>query len=450
MQIEVALLLILTAIIIACAIAIRDKTRTIFDPVYVASATFALLFFARPLYDFFSDSFNWVGIPVDHVMHQVMAAVAIAVVAFYIGNLLSIGPRVAHTIPAPPQDLRGSITILFAFGLLSGAIVLRLVAAELAGGFSTLFVRRENLPNEGTNIPLVSEAFLIVIPATLLFIHLIPRYRIAAGIGVLASLAVMLQTALVGNRRYLLVLGVAVVAYFILSRQVKPKLISMFAVVAIGFFAFIAPIELTRGQDRTYFEAVALGFTQPANVVEDLLLVSQSTSMVNAFALVVDEYGPDSPREYRYGASTLVETVLQPVPREIWPEKPEPIRTIMIEKHWGMERGGCVSLCPTFSSLATFYSDLGLVAVGLGSFLCGLLLRIPSAYYHRFPSNFIAQATMSIMALVPFFIWWAGLGSLVITFGTGVVPLLLVAAVAGTRAQDRAENRSAVRTGVQG
>jgi hypothetical protein len=185
-------------------------------------------------------------------------------------------------------------------------------------------------------------------------------------------------------------------------------------------------------------------------VVEELLLVSQSTSLVNSFGLVVNEYGTDAPSEYRYGVSTLAETVLQPIPGEIWPEKPEPVRTMMINKYWGIERGGCISLCPTFSALATFYSDFGFLAVGLGSFLCGVLLRIPSAYYHRFSENFFAQAAMSIIVPVPFFIWWGSLSSLVLTVGTGLLPLIFVSVLGRQNIEKKREDSLSLGTATKG
>jgi hypothetical protein len=235
MQIEFSLIIVFLAIVIALVLAARDKTRTILDPVYVSSATFTLLFFARPLYDYIHDSFVWVNIPVDHVMPQVMTAVAIAVVTFYLGNLLPIGQRLAIALPSPPHTLRDSVAIVIAYGLFCGSIALRLVSAELAGGVSTLFVRRENLAQGGTIIPFVDEAFLIVVPAFLLFVHLIPRYKFAAAIGAVASSAIVLQTALVGNRRYLLVLGTTAAAYLIFSSCIRPRFAPILAITVITF-----------------------------------------------------------------------------------------------------------------------------------------------------------------------------------------------------------------------
>ena len=51
-----------------------------------------------------------------------------------------------------------------------------------------------------------------------------------------------------------------------------------------------------------------------------------------------------------HGVETLSDTVLAPIPRQVWPGKPWKTQTLLIDHFYGTSPGGgCVTLCPAFS-----------------------------------------------------------------------------------------------------
>lgn len=432
-------------LLVATAVALIQR-RPLLDPVYVSIFTFFLLFLLRPMYDNANSTFSWLTIDVNDVMPQVLLAILALEVAFFIGYFHPAGRLVARNLPNPPPDLYPSTTLVFALTILGMALVLKLSSAMLSGGLATLVQRREAYSATATNIPFVTEGAMVAVAALLIFLYLRPKYPVISALGTLLSGAVILQSAVGGNRRQVIILFATVVVYFALKQAYKPNPLTLLFLGTVFFFGFIAPVELTRGGGGMSPSAAAVQITSnPVEVVERLVLRSQSTSMVNAFAVVVKEIEVNRTISFRQGTSTAAETILQPIPRQIWTSKPEPIRSVVIEHRWGMANGRCAGLCPTFSALAAFYSDFGIPGVAIGGLGLGIFMRVISEWLGYYRTNFIAQAVFATTITIPFFIWWGNLGSLVVYFGTGAVPLLLLGVVAGKPGAQRQRNRRETR-----
>lgn len=422
-DLDIIFVFLATVVVSGPLLAFLAGRRDVFDPIYFSSFVFLILFLARPFYDHLNGTLEWVYIDVSNEFFVSMLAVLCAVTFFNIGLMFPLGKRIAHNLPPPPKSLKKEVSLIYAFGLLSVAMVLKLLDAQLQGGLHTLLLRREFLEDGSVNIPFISEGFLIAIPAFLLFWYLKRELPLGASIGMVLSSGLILQSLITGNRRYALIFFAAMGVYYFVRKDKRPRVSALVGSAAIVLFGLLAPVELTRSGERTYPESVAIMFQQPLSGVEVLIMQSQSTGMVSAFGILVQDVGTDKPIPFRGGISTITETLLQPIPRAIWSNKPQPIRTLIIQEKWGFEDGGCVGLCPTFSALGTFYSDAGILGVSFGSLASGVITRVPHAYFQRHSRSVISQIMIAGVITVPLFLWWGALGSAVVIVGSVLIPV---------------------------
>jgi hypothetical protein len=133
------------------------------------------------------------------------------------------------------------------------------------------------------------------------------------------------------------------------------------------------------------------------------------------------------PRElpHSYGATIFGDLVTRPIPRIVWPTKPEPPRERLIATLWPAEsaRG---SINVEFSVLLYFYWDFGLIGVAVGLAALGVGARWLYEYFLARPESLSAQLTYSVA------VWFIVIGlrnSPVDTFITGVFiggPLIVI------------------------
>src|SRR5439155_12349941 len=76
---------------------------------------------------------------------------------------------------------------------------------------------------------------------------------------------------------------------------------------------------------------------------------------------------------YRYGGALLGGLVLRPIPRQLWPEKPQPSGRQVVQVTWPELAKSHFS--PEFSPLLVFYWAFGLAGVVAGMALFGLACR---------------------------------------------------------------------------
>lgn len=397
------------------------------DPAWLGLVTFSTLFVLRPAYDLYHGRFFWVSVDISDVYTMLLVAIVLAALGFFAGILGPASGAIAARIARPPQMFVLDRMLVLGYVFLGLGILLHLAHVYLVtGNLATLFARRESVIKTGTNVPLLVEGAMIVLPALLVFLHVYRTLPLASMPGILVCGGIVIASAINGDRRYAIVIMAGAVVFYYLSHGRSPRMLTLVAVGLIVFLGLIGPVELTRGNDRTYSEAIALEFQNPTRVAEELLLISQSTSQYSAFGLVLQDMQRPESAGWRYGVSTLTETVLQPIPRILWASKPPAIRQLTIQTRFGFEQGRCVSLCPTFSSMAPFYSDFGFIGIMAGFFFLGVIIRIPWAYFQLHKDNFLAHAAAASFALVPLFGLWGSLGSVTVSLIVYIIPLVVV------------------------
>jgi hypothetical protein len=406
----------------------------ILEPLVPASAAFLLLFVARPAFDILHGDLKFLNFDVTDGYGTAMSAALIAVVCFNLGYAVA---RLPDSVPRRAKRLLGyeeprRDIVLIAAGLLLSllGITAALVSAHLAGGLGTLLQERNAIDVGATNVPIISVASTLTIPGALLLWSVTGTSRRRARLLSILPLAALGVTAIPkGDRRLLLPVATAAISLFFLRRDRRPNWIGVFAAGLIVFFVVVTPFRESRYGERSFGEAFLYGIQDPVRAAEGLL-AAQDTSQISVVALLVTQLGEGRPLAWQNGVSTLTETLLQPIPRQIWPGKPETIRNQFIQYNWGMASGRCLTQCPTVSIIGSLYADFGLVSVALGCLLLGFFGRIWYLFMLSLKRDPIVTAAYSATLFTFFIVWWSTLGSIVVDFGFYAVPILITGILA--------------------
>jgi hypothetical protein len=194
-------------------------------------------------------------------------------------------------------------------------------------------------------------------------------------------------------------------------------------------FLFLIPMERARGNGYTQNEqsfATALQETihHPVDAI-NYIFASQSTAMVTTTALAVMDREQLKAVPQGRGSYTLAETILQPLPRQLVPGKPESIRNSLIQARWGIAAGHCVGLCPTYGPISPLMADGGTLAVLLGGLLLGMFMRWWYHFCFRLRSP-LAKAAYAGTYLSFALIWWSSLTDLTVALLAIGIPLLWI------------------------
>jgi len=429
------LLIVGTAVVLAIPLILRVYRRRfdVFEPLTLASFALLLLFVARPLYDFLA-GYQWLGYDNPLDWRGALLITFIGVVAFEIGYHMPVSRRLAARLPRPPQDSDGQASLVLAAALTVAAAGAVLTVGYLKGGLGLLFANRA----EATRFvpPFVAEAFLVALPATLLFLAAAVRRRrrTVALLALIPAGVILLMAIPAGNRRYLLPLLLALVTFAYLVRGRRPPLVPIAVSVVLVLLLVINPLRDARTGDISYPEATLESVRNPHTALESLLRAGD-TSMIETMALEMPVLGDEVP--YRYGLELVGDTILAPIPRQVWPDKPQKTSTLLIDHFYGTaEGGGCIVHCPSFAFFGEAAADFGLVSVALISALFGLLLATGYQYLLQHQGALLAQVAFASGLWLAFQPWEAGMSMITHSFILTVLPVAAVGLLA--RRRDRA------------
>jgi hypothetical protein len=411
-----------------------------FEPLIPVSAAFLILFVVRPVVDLTSGSFVVYGVDVSAGYTTALWATFVAALSFVSGHAIGPRRRFVARLPSAGRVPEGILlTVAWVATLLA---CVPLVAVASTSGLQALFYNRSQVANDAFFVPFLISFGQLAIPAFLLFWSIrADNLKLPARLASTLPAAVILINSIPGgNRRNLLPAIVAVAAFWYLRRQRRPSGQLVLLAVVVVFLGIVGPFRDARTGQDTFTSSASNGFTDPGGAVHDLLAAGD-TEMIDTLALAVQQVGDQKRIEWQLGLSTLTETVLQPIPRQLWKTKPLPIRLKLIEYNWGLNGVGCLNICPTFSAIGTFYADYGYLTVGIFSFLLGMMFRLWWAYVAANErSELVVGAAASLIAPA-FFMWWGSLSGLVVDIATYAGPFVAcgVAASLTTRWDPAAE-----------
>ena len=384
----------LTAII-AIPLVIGCVTRRIdpFDPTTIIAASYFLYFVYAPIRGLLAGEYYFFGTLVMPTFPRASAYLACGVTAMWAGYFASgIARRGAAVLPEPPGSRRG--VIAFA-GLVA---LLALVAfTTYAHGVGLSWTRLLTLGQLGgaptasqTGAPDSASAFRNYLYGTLdcltsAWMLFYAFSRRSSKWLIVAFIALLLVYTTIGFRFRILILVLAPIVYHYLRVKRRPGTLKVFA-AGFGLILLIGAIGLTRTAFRSG-RSVDVGAVSVGSSSETF---EGDLSIYQPFLAIIKSF----PREHDYlWGSSYAYLLVQPIPRSLWPDKPEaPIRSV-VQATLGSE---AATSGVAYPNVGEFYANFGAVGLVAGMWVFGLLVRISYEYLSRHDTNDWARVLYAI------------------------------------------------------
>jgi hypothetical protein len=437
-------LLIGVAAVVPVVLRARVSKFDPFEPVVVSAFAVLLFFVARPLYDILVANYRYNFQEVAFTYRHALEVVLIGVVAFQVGYYCLGARRVAALFPSPPSVVNpaSAMTISIALAVITAAA---LVPLFLTGGDPGSLLSNRSQAATLDLPPILVESVLLTVPGLLLLATTRRRYPLLTAALGLFFMVMLFGVALPGgNRRYLLALIFSAYVLFYVRRERRPSFLNIAALLVVLQLLVLTPVREARTGQVTYPSALSKAVAHPLGTIGPLFRTSD-TGMIDEFAIELQIVGNEIP--FRNGQEMLTSTVLSPIPRQIWPGKPERIRTLLIRDLYGTgPNSSCVAVCPTYGTIGELYADFGAVSVAIGMAIFGFILALGYAYYDGNRSAFLAQIAYSSGLWVAFLAWWYGFAEIPELLTIFIGPPLLVGYLTARRLPRRAERESSATT----
>ena len=384
-------------LVVALPLVWRGARRRLdpFEPVVIFALAWGVMFGVRPIAIVIRNDESFYGVDVRPTLDDAVLLGLLGAVCFLVGYESRLGTRLARQLPLPRARELSSRTLagaVIAGGLGIAALALFLLPADGWSAVETFFRGRSTELNE-----LLADSphsfwwlSLLVVPAALFAFAVAYATRDAAAIAVSVVLTgvALLRTLPVGSRLYLLVLVGGMIVFAYLHARRRPGMVALMVGLAVALVISYAVLEFRYSETRTGVVGVLDGLVSaPAEVLRPVYEgadAEMAPALAGALSVVPSDLG------YRYGGATVGDLVVRPIPRQLWPGKPQPHVLVVTERVWPEARASG-SFQPTFSPLMSFYWDLGLVGVFIGMTVYGVLARIAYAYYRRAEDSFGVQ-----------------------------------------------------------
>jgi hypothetical protein len=373
-----------------------------FEPIVFFAVAYGVMFVVRPTAMIVTDSFTYAGpresLDVSRSFTEMLSLALCGAIAFVVGYALPLGGRWAAVRRPRPRNLRiqrlvAATVVVALVGL--GSLGLFLASSGGLAAVKGVFRAGNTALPEGGASEYTRYAFLAVVPATLILlgVGLERRSKALLGAALFLGVAFLLYSIPTGGRGALLPLlgGSLVLAY--LRRGARP---SFATILVVGILAMLASTFLSDLRGRTTrgetIVDTAVRATSPSRLATSLT-TGPDTEMAPVFSaalsVIPEELG------HTYGATTLGDLVVRPVPRALWEEKPLPPRERLIATIWPIEyeRG---SINVEFSTLLYFYWDFSIPGIFLGLAVYGLLARFLYEFLLRHHRDLYVQVLYSL------------------------------------------------------
>jgi oligosaccharide repeat unit polymerase len=387
---------------IACAfpviLSLLRRRFDIFEPIYAFILSTFVYFVLVPGFALRANDFTFLGSDMTPMLGKVTLLAILALFGFSIGyysrtapvNSVPIRSAAAEPLEPPPLrrflEKRAGILFLFFTGLVALWIVVArfpLSALWVLGGdvdygsawnmavgpqIGYLYAARESLP-----------------ACLLMLIAFRPTRRWPVHYLVLAVfLAIFFAGSGARFRMLLLILGV--LAYYFLERGARPRLWQSLLVAFALFYVVVGGIGFLRGQSSgSIIDRTQTGSEGGYSVNDAWGVMVGSSEIASSTALlvrVVPSYQP-----YFHGASFL-NVFTQPIPRFLWPEKPQTIGEDFFTQLWPPGT--------TLPFWALFYLNFGPLGIVPGMIIWGWVSRRIYDAYRANPGDRLAQIQLAV------------------------------------------------------
>jgi hypothetical protein len=394
------MLVVALGIVLALPLVARALRRRFdpFEPIVVFALAYGVMFVARPASMLEHGDLSYYGVDIRRTLPLTLLLALAGGVAFVLGYELRAGYALGRALPKPRE-------ITTRAGIVGSAIMIALALVALAvivwpvGGYRRFTILFDGQTWEVGQLlyakgsyPLL--AVMLVVPAAILLLALGLRERRR---GLLAAAALTFAFALgvmapVGARTFLLPLVGGSVTLAYVRRGARPRAVTVVALVLLAFVASYALITIREPARRAHLDYYVRQFAErpwiafaPVTERED---ANMAPVLAGALRVVPSGFG------YRYGGAFFGDLALRPIPRPVWPEKPEPSRLRVVETVWpDLAKDG---FQPEFSPLLIFYWDFGIAGVFAGMAFFGIACRTLYEWFLLHRANFAAQMIFAI------------------------------------------------------
>jgi oligosaccharide repeat unit polymerase len=353
------------------------------EPVYLAAVAYFLYFVFAPASDLLAGEKYFFGKLVTPLVPRGSAFLAVGIVAMWAGYYArGIGRRIARAIPGPSNRPDGAVAYACVLGLV--ALVLFGTYIQIAGlswlRFLSLGQVHHALSSSdgslGSENPFQNYFYSTVDWLTVAFMLLYAfsrRGRVWL-LPIFACLLLIYTT--IGFRYRVLILVMAPVVYWYLAGRRRPGVVVMVtaALCCIGMIGII-------GNTRRAFRTGSDVETDQLSLESTGESFTRSLDIYQPYLAIVDAF-PDR-RQFLWGSS-FAYLLVQPIPRRLWPDKPEaPIKRIdrMILNDVAAKSG------VAYPNVGEFYVNFGVLGIAVGMWLFGISMRILYEYLRKHEDN---------------------------------------------------------------
>ena len=355
-------------ILISCIIYLnKNKKMDLFDPFYLISALYIMVFVYAPAIWLMNAKSVYQGV---EVMSQLPYATLVFNLGYlcyvlgslYVKNNLQKISNVNNLINTQNEDIRIYIvkfaSVVFICSIFLAILYYYLIGRNLLslltlGQFGMTQRRRV-----GTGLYFLICFFRSAIPASVLLVAYSKRKKIS-WICALILADICIST---GSRNLAITVMLSFFVFYYIRNNKRPNYVTVFSLI-IFFYVFIGFIGIFRGTIKA---------SQNIN-----LSSVNSDALFNAFMYNAEIFYPfynvvgyiPKYAPYHYGLG-IVNIFVQFIPRIIWPGKPTMLGQTAFEVMYGDSMGGAA-----YPNIGEFYYEFGILGVILFMYITGYVMR---------------------------------------------------------------------------
>lgn len=360
-------MLILVFVIILSAMIIHfivNKKRDIFDPFYIISMIYMLVFSVAPYTWLKEGKLDWYGIPVMNGLFRGTILFILGYCGFIFGYIITKPKKFDNNIDIS-FDMRKKIIKLSRLFFWISFIFVVIYFASIGKGITFLLtLGRSNdlLINVNSNVSASASFFLLfsyIMPSMWLTMYAFKsRITIRMVVEFIITLAILTT---IGFRFIILIFVISIIIFNYIKRGKRPKL---FGVIKLGLVAFllVSVIGFWRRSIRSGQSLQAFNF---GDLWSELMYnFDVFFPFYNLVELVPNHY------PYQLGKSYIA-IFTQFIPRFLWENKPIPPVIALMKAMYG----SYYTSGPAYPNIGEFYLDFGAIGIVLGMILFGIIAK---------------------------------------------------------------------------
>ncbi len=381
----------------------------LFEPLIPAALAMISLFSIRPLAMLATDEldyYRWVYI--GDAIEPALLICAVGVTAYVIGYMVPL--RVGNSRFKYQVGVYNKSRFRVICAVYIATAVLLLWNYMSLGFIESLSIIAKGQSESFDEAITVHTAYLYAAPilmacSAILIILVTGNRKLTVRTSMIVLVLIMLTAtwfSLTGARRFIIPSIFIPLLTFLFIRKIRPKLKLIMIGLPLFFVLSAVPYmrhEESRNQIGGIEDQVMYAFTAH-NTLQKIYL-GGDTEMLPVFAVEVKAL--DSPNKFYYGAATLGDLFIAPIPSALI-KKPMSARNRLLVDTFGYPcKEGPARICPDFSVIGTFYQDFWIPGVLLGMALMGMLSRRVWERFVRDPNNpflIFNTAVVSVFTLI--------------------------------------------------